>query len=139
MNSKQPSRYIKTRMGDELKRKILAHSGIIGEDAIKKRSTILICPRCDDVNAIDNKVCSKCAYPLSPEAYDEIKSQEDAKFKDLEGRFQKEIRVLHERIEEGKITVKGLQERMTAMQESQKEIQDLLRDPIRLAQAVKAH
>jgi integrase/recombinase XerD len=32
MNSKQPSRYIKTRMGDELKQKILVHFGIINED-----------------------------------------------------------------------------------------------------------
>jgi len=138
MNSKQPSRYIKSRMGDELKRKILAHSGIINEDEIK-RSTILICPRCNDVNAIDNKVCSKCAYPLSPEAYDEIKSLEDAKFKDLEDKHQEELCILSGRIEEEKVTVKELQERMAAMQESHKEILDLLRDPIRFAEAVKAH
>jgi hypothetical protein len=139
MNSKQPSRYIKSRMGDELKRKILAHSGIINEDEIKKRSTILICPRCNDVNAIDNKICSKCAYPLSPEAYDEIKSLEDAKFKDLEDKHQKELCVLSGRIEEEKVTVNELEERMAAMQESHKEILDLLRDPIRFAEAVKAH
>ena len=72
MNSKQPSRYIKTRMGDELKQKILVHSGVIDENEMKKRRSILTCPRCDDVNVIDNKVCSKCAYPLSPAAYEEI-------------------------------------------------------------------
>ena len=139
MNSKQPSRYIKTRMGDELKQKILVHSGIIGEDEIKKRRSILVCPRCDDVNAIDNKVCSKCAYPLSPVAYEEIKSAEDAKFKGLENGYQEGLRTLEGRIEEEKTRVKNLKEQMTAMQETQKEILDLLRDPIRLAEAMKAN
>jgi hypothetical protein len=69
MNSKQPSRYIKTRMGDELKQKILVHSGIIHEDEIKRRPSNLVCPRCDDLNAINNKLCSKCAYPLPPVVY----------------------------------------------------------------------
>ena len=139
MNSKQPSRYIKTRMGDELKQKILVHSGIIIEDQIKKRRQILVCPRCDDVNAIDNKVCSKCSYPLSPESYDEIKSAEDAKFKVLQDEYQEGLRVLEGKIEEEKTRVKNLREQMTAMQEAYKEILDLLRDPIRLAEAVKAH
>ena len=35
--------------------------------------------------------------------------------------------------------VKNLKEQMAAMQEAQKEILDLLRDPIRLAEAVKAN
>ena len=94
MNSKQPSRYIKTRMGDELKQKILVHSGVVSENEIKQDHQILVCPRCDDVNAVDNKVCSKCSYPLSPESYEEIKSAEDAKFKDLEDRHQKGLRVV---------------------------------------------
>ncbi len=126
-------------MGDELKQKILVHSGIIIEDQIKKRRQILVCPRCDDVNAIDNKVCSKCSYPLSPESYDEIKSAEDAKFKVLQDEYQEGLRVLEGKIEEEKTRVKNLREQMTAMQEAYKEILDLLRDPIRLAEAVKAH
>ena len=35
--------------------------------------------------------------------------------------------------------VKNLKEQMAAMQEAQKEILDLLRDPIRLTEAVKAN
>ena len=35
--------------------------------------------------------------------------------------------------------VKNLKEQMAAMQEAQNEILDLLRDPIKLAEAVKAH
>ena len=37
------------------------------------KTPILNCPRCELVNAIDNKYCSKCKDPLKPEAYDEIK------------------------------------------------------------------
>ena len=39
----------------------------------KNKPSILNCPRCELVNAIENKYCSKCSYPLKPEAYDEIK------------------------------------------------------------------
>ena len=50
----------------------------------KKKTSIIDCPRCDLVNAIENKYCSKCSYPLKPEAYDEIKSAEDKRMKILE-------------------------------------------------------
>lgn len=139
MNSKQPSRYIKTRMGDELKQKILVHSGILGENEIKRRCSVRTCPRCDDVNATDNRVCSKCAYPLSPEAYEEIKTAEDEKLKVLEDKHREGLRMLEEKIDEEKTRVKNLKEQMAAMQEAQNEILDLLRDPIKLAEAVKAH
>lgn len=45
MNSKQGTRYIKKRMGDELKRKILINNGIITEDEIQSKPSILRCPR----------------------------------------------------------------------------------------------
>ncbi|MDF0680302.1 MAG: hypothetical protein P0116_04995 [Candidatus Nitrosocosmicus sp.] len=38
MNSKQGSRYIKRRMGNELKNKILEYNGIITEEIIKKET-----------------------------------------------------------------------------------------------------
>jgi hypothetical protein len=57
MNSRQGSRYIKRRMGNDLKEKILMYNGIISPDQIKKKQTILNCPRCQLVNAIDNKYC----------------------------------------------------------------------------------
>ena len=47
MNSKQGSRYIKTRMGDELKNKILEHNGIVSEEIQKKRPSVTNCPRCN--------------------------------------------------------------------------------------------
>ena len=64
MNSKQGTRYIKNRMGNELKNKILAYNGIIYENEGIKKPTIFTCPRCEFVNVIENKYCSKCSYPL---------------------------------------------------------------------------
>jgi integrase/recombinase XerD len=74
VNSKQGSRYIKRRMGNDLKQMILVQNGIISEQQIEKKSSVLNCPRCSLVNAIDNKYCSKCSYPLVPSAFDEIKA-----------------------------------------------------------------
>ena len=51
---------------------------------ITNQKTVIDCNRCELVNAIENKYCSKCSYPLKPEAYDEIKSAEDKRMKILE-------------------------------------------------------
>jgi hypothetical protein len=88
MNSRQGTRYIKTRLGNELKEKILQYNGIISENEQKNKITILNCPRCELVNAIENKYCSKCRYPLKPEAYDEIKASENAKINALEKKVE---------------------------------------------------
>jgi integrase/recombinase XerD len=72
MNSKQGSRYIKRRMGNDLKEKILVYNGIITEDEIRKKPSVLMCPRCSLVNAIDNKYCSKCSYPLVPSTFSSV-------------------------------------------------------------------
>ena len=66
MNSKQGSRYIKKRMGDELKNKILEHNGIITSECERKKPIVSDCPRCGLTNAFENKYCSKCSYPLKP-------------------------------------------------------------------------
>jgi hypothetical protein len=87
MNSKQGARYIKRRMGNDLKQKILLQNGIISEQQIERKPSILNCPRCNLVNAIENKYCSKCSYPLLPSAFDEIKAAEDMKFQAMEERF----------------------------------------------------
>ena len=74
-------------MGNELKIKILEHNGIISDDMQMKKSYILICPRCDLTNAFDNKYCSKCSYPLTPEAFDQLKQNEEQRFMDLENKL----------------------------------------------------
>jgi integrase/recombinase XerD len=74
MNSKQASRYIKTRMGDDLKRQILVHNGTISNCEVHPKTTVLTCGRCDLANIPDSKYCKKCGYPLAPSAFDEIKA-----------------------------------------------------------------
>jgi integrase/recombinase XerD len=92
MNSKQPSRYIKRRMGNDLKKQILVHDGIIAEQEIQKKPSVLVCSRCNQVNAIDIKFCVKCSYPLTPDAYDEIKAEEDMKFQYLNEKQHQDIK-----------------------------------------------
>src|SRR5439155_2120942 len=55
MNSRQGSRYIKARMGPELKRTILAQNGItVGNDEIlKTKAAVRDCPRCNLVNTFE--------------------------------------------------------------------------------------
>jgi ribosomal protein L37E len=78
MNSKQPSRYIKARMGNDLKQKILVQNGILTEaDVPKPTPTVSGCARCRLVNTIENKYCSSCGYPLSVGAYEELKAAEN--------------------------------------------------------------
>jgi len=88
MNSRQGSRYIKTRMGNELKNKILEYNGIISEETTKRIPSVANCPRCELVNAIENKYCSKCSYPLVPKAFEEIKEEENRKVSELELKYK---------------------------------------------------
>jgi integrase/recombinase XerD len=81
MNSRQGSRYIKNRMGNDLKEKILEQNGIILDISKVKRSTVIDCPRCTLINQLENKFCSKCSYPLKPEAYEELKEKEENEMK----------------------------------------------------------
>ncbi|MDP8905918.1 MAG: hypothetical protein M3M88_00150 [Thermoproteota archaeon] len=87
MNSKQGSRYIKTRMGNELKNKILQYNRIFTEDSHKIKHPISNCPRCEIDNAMENKYCSKCSYQLVPGAFEEIKEEENKKVKELELKY----------------------------------------------------
>jgi integrase/recombinase XerD len=96
MNSKQGSRYIKRRMGNDLKQKILVQNGIISEQQIEGKPSVLNCPRCSLVNAIENKYCSKCSYPLVPSAFDEIKASEDMRIKAMEEKYQQDMKAMRE-------------------------------------------
>src|SRR5215208_2941170 len=96
MNSRQGSRYIKRRMGDELKEQILKRNGIIQQTETKVKLSILNCPRCELVNAIESKYCSKCSYPLKPEAYDEIKGMEEKRIKTLEQKYENDMKSFRE-------------------------------------------
>lgn len=89
MNSRQGARYIKTRMGPELKNKILVQNGIITEQQGRPTPSVRNCPKCEYVNAFHCLYCEKCSYPLTSEAYDRIKEQEDKKLQAMEDRVAK--------------------------------------------------
>jgi integrase len=115
--SNMPQKYLHY-FGNEASESLLEAYGIITKD--QKRSDALRpkqCPNCNEPNKPDSKFCAKCRMVLTYDAYSD--TVEDIQIKDNE--------------------VKNLKEQMAAMQEAQKEILDLLKDPIRLAEAVKAH
>lgn len=99
MNSQQGRRYIKNRMCDELRNKILEQNGIIIDSDLKPKPTSAVCPRCELVNQIENKYCSKCSYPLTPEAFEEIKQCEEIRFEQLEKNYSKQISALTQDME----------------------------------------
>jgi len=77
MNSKQPARYIKRRTANNLKMQILQREGIgLDEGIAKPKPAVISCHRCNVVNSRENMFCSKCTYPLVPEAYDILKESE---------------------------------------------------------------
>src|SRR5689334_3878003 len=98
MNSKQGARYIKRRMGDDLKNQILVRNGILSEESAlaQKKPSVLNCHRCQMVNAIDNKFCSGCSYPLTPQAYEEIKANEEMKFKIMEEKHVRDMKIMRD-------------------------------------------
>src|SRR5262245_48940664 len=98
MNSKQPSRYIKSRMGNDLKQKILVQNGIISDIEGKPKPSIAECPRCNLVNCIENKYCSSCSYPLVPSAFEEIKAAEDLKIKTLERKHEEDVKSIRKQV-----------------------------------------
>ena len=98
MNSRQGNRYIKARMGNDLKQKILIQNGILPPDELKGKPSVLNCARCSLVNAIENKYCSKCSYPLTVSAFDEIKLEENNKFKSLAEKYDKDMKEMRDRL-----------------------------------------
>ena len=91
MNSKQGTRYIKRRMGDELKNQILTRNGIKTEEIFEQKPAVHLCPKCNFTNAMDIKYCSKCSYPLTPQAFDEIKEEENKKIQELEEKMNRQF------------------------------------------------
>ena len=98
MNSKQGSRYIKTRMENDLKQKILVQNGILPPEELKGKPSIHNCARCGLVNTIENKYCSKCSYPLTGAAFDEIKLKEDKKIMSLNEKYENDMKELREQM-----------------------------------------
>jgi hypothetical protein len=110
MNSKQPSRYIKRRMGNNLKMQILQREGIDLDDIAKPKPAVLSCPRCNLVNPKESKFCSKCSYPLASEAYEEVKASE-----------RKEMDEIKQQYNQMNVTLQNIIEIMVTADEATKE------------------
>jgi integrase/recombinase XerD len=85
-------------MGNDLKKQILIHDGIIPENELRKKPSIITCYRCNYVNSIDVKFCSKCSYPLTPQAYDEIKEAENEKIQTLQQKHEQDMKDVREQM-----------------------------------------
>jgi integrase/recombinase XerD len=97
MNSKQPARYIKRRMGNNLKVQILQREGIDLDDGIAKpKPAVIICYRCNVVNPRENMFCSKCTYPLVPEAYDMLKESERNEIEQMKQKHELELKAVRD-------------------------------------------
>jgi integrase/recombinase XerD len=88
MNSKQPARYIKARMGNDLKQKILVQNGISLGTEVKPSPTVSECARCQLVNSLENKYCSSYGYPLSVAAYEELKAADNEELNKVKMQLQ---------------------------------------------------
>jgi integrase/recombinase XerD len=51
------------------------------------------------VNAIDNKYCTKCSYPLVPSAFDEIKEAENRKIQEMQQKYSQDIETMRKEME----------------------------------------
>jgi hypothetical protein len=100
MNSKQGARYIKRRMGNDLKNQILLRDGIITEESVttQRKPSVIPCPRCNLVNASENKYCSSCSYPLTPSAFEEIKEAENMKIQTLQQKYEQDMNAIREQM-----------------------------------------
>ena len=101
--------------GNESSESLLEAYGIVtpGQqiDQLKPKQ----CPNCSEPNKPDSKFCAKCRMVLTYDAYEETIEENTGKDKEII----------------------DLKERMNAMQESQKEILDLLKDPVKLLEVLK--
>jgi integrase/recombinase XerD len=66
----------------------------------RKKPAVTYCPRCSLVNALDNKYCSKCSYPLVVSAFDEIKAAEDMKLQTLRDKYEQDMVAMREEMED---------------------------------------
>ena len=99
MNSKQGARYIKKRMGDELKIEILVENGIWTNADNKPKPAVCDCPRCRLINRIENKYCTSCSYPLTTSAFEEIKAAEEQKLQAIQDKYENEISSMREEMQ----------------------------------------
>jgi integrase/recombinase XerD len=66
---------------------------------MQRKQSVLTCPRCTLVNAIENKYCSRCSYPLVPLAFDEIKEAENLKINSIQVKYEQDMKAMRQEME----------------------------------------
>jgi integrase/recombinase XerD len=114
-NSNMAQKYIHY-FGNESSESLLEAYGIVTKDNILN-STLnpKLCPNCNEGNTQDAKFCAHCRMVLTYDAYNETIEEKQSKDKEVE----------------------NLRNQMASMQEAQREILDLLKDPAKLLQVLK--
>lgn len=74
-------------------------NGILSAEDSKEKPVVITCLRCVLVNQHENKYCPKCSYPLTPQAYDEVKISDNIKYHELEKRYERDLNALREDME----------------------------------------
>ena len=114
-NSKMPQIYLHY-FGNESSESLLEAAGIITKDKKVDPLKPKQCPNCNEPNKPDSKFCAKCRIVLTYDAYSETIEEKQRKDKDIE----------------------SLSEDITLLKEAVSDMQELLRDPGKLAEISKA-
>lgn len=78
---------------DKLQHTISQREGIDLDDGIIKPKPVVISyHRCDIVNPRENIFCSKCTYPLAPQAYDILKENERTEIEHMKQKHELELK-----------------------------------------------
>ena len=102
--------------GNESSESLLEAYGIVTKDNIPiNMLNPKLCPNCNEGNTQDAKFCAQCRMVLTYDAYNETIEEKQSKDKEVE----------------------NLKNQMVSMQEAQREILDLLKDPAKLLQILK--
>jgi integrase/recombinase XerD len=101
--------------GNESNESLLEAYGIVASGQQLDQLRPKQCPNCTEPNKPDSKFCAKCRMVLTYDAFSETIDEKQDKDKEIQ----------------------SLKEQMLLMQESQKEIRDLLRDLAKLVEALK--
>ena len=101
--------------GNESSKSLLEEYGLVDHGIQVDQLKPMQCPNCNEPNKPNSKFCAKCRMVLTYDAYSET----------MEENMNKDKEIL------------TLKERMNTMQESQKEILELLKDPTKLLEALK--
>jgi integrase len=114
-NSNMAQKYIHY-FGNESSESLLEAYGIVTKDNIPINTlNPKLCPNCNEGNTQDAKFCAHCKMVLTYDAYSETIEEKQIKDKEVE----------------------NLKNQIASMQEAQREILDLLKDPAKLLQVLK--